>query len=134
MVDEDGVGAFHEGFESRSKGQQKDGRLGYAVGRFDQLLDNRSHAQDKLIEQMVGIQLLYPVDVDRVVLRTLVGKIGVLKGEGLAGIGALLVEGLVLRIFEVPSFDLVYVDLVSSHVANRQRLLVQIYLKVQKVF
>ena len=83
---------------------------------------------------MVGIQLLYPVDVDRVVLRTLVGKIGVLKGEGLAGIGALLVEGLVLRIFEVPSFDLVYVDLVSSHVANRQRLLVQIYLKVQKVF
>ena len=83
---------------------------------------------------MVGIQLLYPVDVDRVVLRTLVGKIGVLKGEGLAGIGALLVEGLVLRVFEVPSFDLVYVDLVSSHVANRQRLLVQIYLKVQKVF
>ena len=83
---------------------------------------------------MVGIQLLYPVDVDRVVLRTLVGKIGVLKGEGLAGIGALLVEGLVLRIFEVPSFDLVYVDLVSSHVANRQRLLVQIYLKVQQIF
>ena len=83
---------------------------------------------------MVGIQLLYPVDVDRVVLRTLVGKIGVLKGEGLAGIGALLVEGLVLRIFEVPSLDLVYVDLVSSHVANRQRLLVQIYLKVQQIF
>ena len=83
---------------------------------------------------MVGIQLLYPVDVDRVVLRTLVGKIGVLKGEGLAGIGALLVEGLVLRVFEIPSFDLVYVDLISSHVANRQRLLVQIYLKVQQIF
>ena len=83
---------------------------------------------------MVGIQLLYPVDVDRVVLRTLVGKIRVLKGEGLAGIGALLVEGLVLRVFEVPSFDLVYVDLVSSHVANRQRLLVHIYLEVQQVF
>jgi hypothetical protein len=48
----------------------------------------------------------------------LVGKIGVLERKGLAGVGALLIEGLVLRIFEVPSLDLVDIDLVGCNVAD----------------
>jgi hypothetical protein len=55
MVDEDGVGALHEGFESGSEGQQKDRRLRYAVGGFDELLDYRGDPEYKLVKEVIRV-------------------------------------------------------------------------------
>jgi len=79
VIYEDRIGAFQESLKGRSKSKQKDGRLSNAVGRFDEFLNNRRHAEYKLVKKMASIQLLYLVDINCVILGTLVGEIRVLE-------------------------------------------------------
>jgi hypothetical protein len=66
-------------------------------------------------------------------LRALVGEIRVLEGGGLAGVAGFIVKGLVVGVLQEAALDLVDVDLIGRHVANREKRLVQIHLKVQQL-
>jgi hypothetical protein len=79
VVDEDGVWAFEKGFEGWSECKEEDGWFCDGVGGFDELLDEGSYSEDKLIEYVAGIEFLDSVDIYGVVLGTLVGEISVLK-------------------------------------------------------
>jgi hypothetical protein len=52
-IEEEGVGAFEEGPEGGSEGEQEDGRLADQVGGLDQFLHHWRHPQDELLEEGV---------------------------------------------------------------------------------
>ena len=83
---------------------------------------------------MFAVDIIDFGDVNRVVLWTLVGEVGILKRKSLACVSAFLVEGLVQRVLQEPTFDLVYIYLVCSDVPNRESLLVQVRLQIEQVF
>lgn len=119
VVDEDRIGALDECFEGGSKRKQEDRRFWDEISWFHEFLNDWSYFQYELVEHDTGVDLLNPADINRIVLRALVGEVIVLKRRSLARVAGLVIESLIVGILKEAAFDLVDINLIGSDTAYR---------------